>query len=243
MIPKISKYDSVAQGIKLNNHKLLEKTIGHHFKDAKLLERALTHCSAGANNNERYEFLGDSVLNLILSQALYEQFPTATEGQLTRLRAICVNGEALAKISREFNLGEQLSFGVGELRSGGATRPSILADALEALIAAIYLDAGFDVTKACVLNWYQPLLTGTSLEMTKKDPKTQLQEWLQGRHQPLPEYTVVAIQGESHEQSFNVECRIVMCDQLFTGTGTSRRRAEQSAARAALEYLNHEHPE
>lgn len=219
---------------------MLEKTIGYTFKDSSILEKALTHCSAGQNNNERFEFLGDSLINMIIAEALYEQFPKASEGQLTRLRAICVRGETLAGIAREFKLGEFLKLGVGELRSGGANRPSILADAAEALIAAIYLDAGFETVKTCALRWYEEKLSEMSLEMTAKDPKTALQEWLQARRKPLPDYNVIAIEGESHEQNFTVECLIEGLGQTFTGEGTSRRRAEQSAAKAALEYLEDE---
>ncbi len=224
----------------MNNINLLEKTISYKFEDQALLEVALTHCSASKNNNERYEFLGDSLINMIIAEQLYKQFPKATEGQLTRLRAICVRGETLAGIAAEFKIGEYLKLGVGELRSGGANRPSILADTLEAIIAAIYLDSDFETIKSCSLNWYETRLEDMSLEMTQKDPKTQLQEFLQAQHKPLPTYTVVAIEGESHEQSFKVECLVAGREEPFVGEGTSRRRGEQAAARSALENLEDE---
>lgn len=221
--------------------KLLEKSLGYTFKDAVLLEKSLTHCSAGSDNNERFEFLGDSLVNLILAQALYEQFPKATEGELTRLRAICVRGETLAQIASIHCLGEYLKLGAGELRSGGAFRPSIIADALEALIAAIYLDSDFYQVQTAVLGWFRPLLQTLSLEMMQKDPKTQLQEFLQSKKLELPVYTVTSVEGESHDQQFKVTCMVQGEARLAIGEGASRRKAEQEAARMMLEILKYEH--
>lgn len=223
-----------------NNKKLLEHALGYQFKDAALLDKALTHCSAGADNNERFEFLGDSLVNLIVAQALYEQFPKAAEGELTRLRAICVRGETLAKIATGHKLGDYLKLGAGELRSGGAFRPSIIADALEAVIAAIYLDSDFSQVQTCILGWFKPLLDTLSLDMMQKDAKTQLQEYLQSKKWELPVYTVTAIEGESHDQQFKVSCTVTGSDQVAVGEGPSRRKAEQEAARMMLEILKNE---
>jgi ribonuclease-3 len=228
-----------AQGEALTrgNIKLLQKLLGYAFHQESLLNTALTHCSAGADNNERFEFLGDSLINLIMAESLYKKFPQASEGQLTRLRATCVKGETLAKIAQDFHLGDYLRLGSGELKSGGAHRPSILADALEAVIASIYLDSSFDTVKARVLAWYEPRLEAMSLDMTEKDPKTQLQEYLQGKKQPLPLYTVTELEGESHDQSFTVHCEVALLPTPVQGKGASRRKAEQAAARAVLELL------
>lgn len=223
------------------NIKVLEQSLGYSFKHPALLEKALTHCSASADNNERFEFLGDSLVNLILAQALYEQFPKAAEGELTRLRAICVRGETLAKIAAAHQLGDYLKLGAGELRSGGAFRPSIIADALEAVIAAIYLDSDFHQVQSSVLVWFKSLLETLSLDMMQKDPKTQLQEFLQSKKLELPAYTVIAIEGESHEQQFKVSCLVQGREQPAIGVGPSRRKAEQEAARTMLEMLKHEH--
>lgn len=221
------------------NIKLLQKELGYLFNDDNLLNIALTHCSAGAINNERFEFLGDSLINLIMAEALYKQFPDASEGQLTRLRAACVRGETLAIIAQGFQLGNYMRLGSGELKSGGAHRPSILADALEAVIAAIYLDSDFETVKQLILNWYVETLSNLSLDTTQKDPKTQLQEYLQAQKHPVPLYTVVETQGESHDQFFIVNCEIAILPEPVTGEGASRRKAEQDAARKALELLQY----
>lgn len=222
------------------NVKILQKELGYTFSDQGLLDVALTHCSAGSDNNERFEFLGDSLVNLIMAESLYTTFPDASEGQLTRLRASCVKGETLAKIAQGFSLGDYLKLGSGELKSGGAHRPSILADALEALIAAVYLDSDFSTIKSLVLGWYVDKLDSLSLEGTQKDPKTQLQEFLQAAKQPLPSYTVLKVQGESHDQFFVVHCELTLIPQPVKGEGPSRRKAEQAAARSALEILQHD---
>ncbi|MFI4955896.1 MAG: ribonuclease III [Gammaproteobacteria bacterium] len=218
----------------------LQAAIGYKFQDLELLTRALTHCSVGPQNNERFEFLGDSLINLVMAEALYQKFPRASEGELTRLRAMCVKGDTLAEIADVFKLGDYLKLGIGELKSGGAKRPSILADALEATIAAIYLDANFEAMRQCVLKWYEARLDTMTLSMTQKDPKTQLQEWLQGRKLALPVYTVVEIEGDSHQQAFRVQCDIASPVFSAEGRGESRRKAEQEAAEKVLEFLKHD---
>lgn len=206
------------------------------FQNEQLLELALTHRSVGQQNNERLEFLGDSIINWIIAEHLFQQFPKATEGELTRLRASLVSKAALAVVAKQFNLGVYLRLGSGELKSGGFRRESILADALEAIIAAIYLDGGIDVTKQLVLRWFAKQLQHTSLNISK-DPKTQLQELLQSHQLPLPEYVVVSTTGEAHNQYFYIECRISSLQTPVLGEGSSRRVAEQMAAQAALTIL------
>ena len=198
---------------------------------------ALTHRSFAGRNNERLEFLGDAILNFVAGEALFERFPQAREGQLSRLRARLVKGETLAVLARGFELGEYLRLGSGELKSGGFRRESILADALEALIGAIYLDAGMDVARARVLDWLTNELDGLTLVDTNKDPKTRLQEFLQSRAVELPRYEVVDIQGEPHCRTFFVQCEIALLTDKTQGQGASRRIAEQVAAAAALVAL------
>lgn len=219
---------------------LLEAAIGYTFNDTDLLTRAMTHCSVGSKNNERFEFLGDSLVNLVMAEALYLKFPRASEGELTRLRAKCVKGETLADIADHFKLGDYMLLGVGELKTGGSKRPSILADALEATIAAIYLDSDFNTMKSCVLSWYETRLDTMTLSMTQKDPKTQLQEWMQGKKLALPVYTVLTVDGDSHQQSFHVQCDIASPVYSAEGYGDSRRKAEQEAAEKVLEYLKND---
>lgn len=215
----------------------LTKALGHTFKDPGLLVLALTHRSFGNNNNERLEFLGDSIVNFIIAEDLYLRFPQAREGQLSRLRARQVKGTTLAEVAREFNLGNYLQMGSGELKSGGFRRESILADALEAVIGAIYLDAGMDTVKERVLSWFADRLDAMSLSDTQKDPKTRLQEYLQSRQQPLPQYEVINVEGEAHAQLFTVECVIEQLDYRPLGIGSSRRFAEQEAAEKVLQAL------
>lgn len=213
----------------------LERQLGYTFQDRALVTLALTHRSfAGRNNNERLEFLGDAILNFIAGEALFEHFPQAREGQLSRLRSRLVKGETLAALARGFDLGEYLRLGSGELKSGGFRRDSILADALEALIGAIYLDAGMDVVRERVLAWLDTELNGLTLVDTNKDPKTRLQELLQARACELPRYEVVNIQGEPHCREFTVECHVSLLSERTLGQGASRRLAEQVAATAAL---------
>ncbi|MFZ5757505.1 MAG: ribonuclease III [Pseudomonadota bacterium] len=223
----------------MNDTVALEQALGHRFGDRDLLVLALTHRSiSGSRNNERLEFLGDSVLGHVIAEELYRRFPRASEGELTRARARLVNGEALAGIAARFSLGEVVRLGPGELKSGGHRRGSILADCLEALIGAIHLDAGLPAARACVLAWYAPLLEELRIAEVVKDPKTQLQEFLQGRGLPLPRYDVLETAGKAHEQRFRVSC---MADGLATPVeawGDSRRVAEQIAAAEAMRQLN-----
>jgi ribonuclease-3 len=198
---------------------------------------ALTHRSFAGRNNERLEFLGDAILNFVAGEALFERFPQAREGQLSRLRARLVKGETLAVLARGFDLGEYLRLGSGELKSGGFRRESILADALEALIGAIYLDAGMDVARQRVLGWLSNELDSLTLVDTNKDPKTRLQEFLQSRGTDLPRYDVVDIQGEPHCRTFFVQCEVALLNDKTQGQGASRRIAEQVAAAAALVAL------
>lgn len=213
------------------------RRIGHSFRDNSLLELAVTHRSFGGQNNERLEFLGDSIVNFIIAEALYERFPQAREGQLSRLRARLVRGQTLAELAREMSFGECLRLGSGEMKSGGHRRDSILADAVEAVLGAIYLDAGMDVARARVLAWYAERLESIDLQDTQKDPKTRLQEFLQSRQSPLPRYDVVTVEGEAHDQTFTVECHVELLDSQTLGTGSSRRHAEQQAAELALLQL------
>lgn len=214
----------------------LSQRLEYSFQDSQLLQLALTHRSLGHQNNERLEFLGDSIINWVMAEHLFQLFPMATEGELTRLRASLVNKMALAEVAKEFNLGDYLQLGSGELKSGGFRRDSILADALEAIIAAIYLDSDMAVVKAQILKWFGKQLQLTSLDKTK-DPKTRLQEFMQSRQMALPEYAVVKTKGEAHNQYFYVECRSDALTAPACGEGSSRRAAEQMAAQAALTLL------
>ncbi|MGR2740086.1 ribonuclease III [Billgrantia sp. Q4P2] len=213
------------------------RRIGHTFRDDSLLELAMTHRSFGGQNNERLEFLGDSIVNFVIAEALYERFPQAREGQLSRLRARLVRGQTLAELAREMSFGECLRLGSGEMKSGGHRRDSILADAVEAVLGAIYLDAGMDVARTRVLAWYAERLEAIDLQDTQKDPKTRLQEFLQSRQSSLPRYEVVTVEGEAHDQTFTVECHVELLDSHTLGTGSSRRHAEQQAAELALLQL------
>ncbi len=216
----------------------LERKLGYQFSDRSRLELALTHRSCGSRNNERLEFLGDSIVNFVIAEALFEQFPKAREGQLSRLRARMVRGVTLAEIGREFGLGDFLRLGSGELKSGGYRRESILADAVEAIIGAIYLDAGMEVCHERIRSWFNERLVGLSAsDQQNKDPKTRLQEYLQARQQSLPNYTVVDICGEAHDQVFSVLCDLPCLKVPSKGEGSSRRGAEQQAARNALKQL------
>ena len=215
----------------------LQNLIGYQFQDSDLLVQALTHRSHGALNNERLEFLGDSILNLAITRSLYDRFSDATEGHMSRLRAKMVRRDTLADIAREFSLGDFLIMGRGELKSGGFTRDSILSDAVEAIIGAIYLDGGLEIAQERVLEWYKSRLGELSLSESEKDPKSRLQEHLQGIGASLPQYEVVQTTGLSHDQLFTVECSSEVLEETVIGEGTSRRMAEQSAAQAALEAL------
>ncbi|EED35822.1 ribonuclease III [Luminiphilus syltensis NOR5-1B] len=214
----------------------LEQAIGYHFRDSTLLQRALTHRSASRANNERLEFLGDSVINHIVAEALFLKFPDADEGQLTRLRAILVRGEYLAGLAHGLELADALILGAGERKSGGRQRRSILADAVEAIAGAMLIDSEFATVRKVVLQWYHEGLDEITLDAVK-DPKTRLQEWLQARGEELPSYDLVQVDGEDHRQSFTVTCQLAGRDLALTGRGSSRRRAEQAAAKATLERL------
>ena len=212
--------------------------IGHSFQQLSLLELALTHRSfSGSHNNERLEFLGDSLLNFIIGECLFQRFPEAREGQLSRLRASLVKGDTLSKIGRQLDLGPHLLLGAGELKSGGSRRDSILADCVEAIIGAIYLDAGFDVCRARVLGWFAPRLQHLTLDDTVKDNKTRLQELLQARKWALPAYSIQSVEGSSHAQYFVVDCCVQEAGLNFPGEGSSRRQAEQMAAGRMLTAL------
>lgn len=220
-----------------NSAASLQRKLGYTFQDPNLLTLALTHRSFSGRNNERLEFLGDAVLNFVAGEALFQHFQQAKEGQLSRLRARLVKGETLAVLARGFNLGEYLRLGSGELKSGGFRRDSILADATEAIIGAIYLDAGLDVARERVLAWLEQEFASLTLVDTNKDPKTRLQEFLQSKGSELPQYEVVGIEGEPHCRQFLVECTIALLEQSTQGQGASRRIAEQVAASAALVAL------
>ncbi|HEY4353272.1 MAG TPA: ribonuclease III [Paraburkholderia sp.] len=208
----------------------LQARLGHAFHRPQLLSQALTHRSFGAEHNERLEFIGDAVLNCVVAAALFDRFPQMSEGDLSRARASFVNRDALARVARELDLGAAIRFGEGEQRSGGADRASIIADALEALLGAIFLDGGYDAARGAVQNLFGDALAAFDPAASAKDPKTRLQEWLQARRMPLPLYTVTAVEGEAHVQSFSVQCSVPTLGVDATGTGTSRRAAEQAAA-------------
>jgi ribonuclease III len=211
---------------------------GYEVRDPALFVRALTHRSAGSAHNERLEFLGDAVLNLVTAQYLYERFPDADEGGLSRLRAQLVSGESLARIAAQLDLGRQLALGPGELKTGGFRRESILADAFEALIGALFLDGGLEAARRAALALMDPVLETLESPTGLKDPKTRLQEWLQSRGLPLPRYSVEGVEGELHAQVFRVSCEVQSHQIRTNGQGTSRRRAEQAAAEQVLELLS-----
>lgn len=215
----------------------LQQALGYTFARPDLLTQALTHRSYGAVNNERIEFLGDSVLNCSVARALYDAFPDLSEGSLSRLRANLVRQETLAEIAAALKLGDSLRLGEGELKSGGFRRPSILADALESLFGAIFLDAGFDEAERVIRRLFDPLLAQIDPRASGKDAKTQLQEMLQSRRLPLPDYRLLGTEGEAHDQSFIVECVLTKPALSTRGVGKSRRAAEQEAARQACEQL------
>ena len=215
----------------------LQQLLDYRFARQELLETALTHRSFAKTNNERLEFLGDGILNFVVAHLLFERFPGADEGQLSRLRAHLVKGAALAVLARKFHLGEYLHLGQGERKSGGFRRDSILAGALEAVIGAVYLDGGFTEVRRLIDAIYQEKLGSLTLEQGLKDPKTRLQEFLQGRGMNLPEYRVLATSGDPHNQLFQVECGIADARILTRGEGGNRRAAEQQAALEALALL------
>jgi ribonuclease-3 len=211
---------------------------GHAFADPGLQAQALTHRSAGSPHNERLEFLGDALLNLIVAEQLYARWPKADEGAMTRARAELVRESALAGVARGLDLGARLTLGPGEMKSGGHRRDSILADALEAVIAAFYLDGGFDACRQAVLPWFEPLLAALPpLHQVGKDAKTRLQEWLQARQLPLPNNVLLAVTGDDPDKTFLVGCTLTEPPLSTDGAGSSRRAAEQRAAEAILDRL------
>lgn len=215
----------------------VERTFGHVFTEPAHRDAALTHRSAGAGHNERLEFLGDSILNCGVARLLYDAHPQADEGDLSRLRASLVSGESLAQIAAELGLGEYLSLGAGELKSGGFRRASILADALEAMLGAIFLDGGYDAAAAAVARLVTPRLTELPAAGALKDPKTRLQELMQARGVALPVYTLTAVTGDPHAQTFTVMCEVPVFGIGAMGEGGSRRRAEQLAAAKVIDLL------
>jgi ribonuclease-3 len=215
----------------------LEERLGHRFLRAELLQQALTHRSYGTPNNERLEFLGDGVLDCVIREELFARFPALSEGELSRLRASLVRRETLAAMARDLGVGEHVRMGEGESASGGAQRPSILSDALEALYGAVFLDGGYESARAAICATFASLLASLDARALAKDPKTQLQEVLQGRGQALPTYRVLSTQGAAHRQSFEVECAVADLGLRATGRGEARRAAEQQAAEAMLRQL------
>ncbi len=215
----------------------LQSRLGYRFADGSLLIRALTHRSFGADHNERLEFLGDAVLSLAISGLLFERLTTSDEGDLTRVRAHLVREDSLHRVALSLGLPDVLRLSEGEARGGGAQRPSILADALEALIGATFLDGGFEPAQALVRSLFGEVINTTDIESWTKDAKTELQEWLQARRLPVPSYRIVATRGQAHAQTFEVECAVPALALTHTGEGRSRRAAEQEAARRMLDML------
>jgi ribonuclease III len=216
---------------------VLEKRLGYRFRNAALLDQALTHRSHGSPNNERLEFLGDGVLGCVMAEELCRRFPGFSEGELTRLRADLVRQESLHEVADTLALQKYLRLGDSERAGGADVRPSILADALEALFGAVFLDGGYDAARKAILGAYAEALAKLDPQQLTKDAKTQLQELMQGKHRKLPEYRVVAVHGAAHRQSFDVECVVSGLGLSATGSGTSRQRAEQQAAENVLQKL------
>ncbi|MBB3046002.1 ribonuclease-3 [Litorivivens lipolytica] len=221
----------------MSDYRKLSNHLGYVFQDTALLERALRHRSAGKDNNERLEFLGDAVLSLVIAEALSQHFPSAPEGELSRMRASLVKGATLAKVAREFELGDYVLLGGGELKSGGHRRDSILADVVEALIGAIYTEAGFATARDCVQRWFKARMESLSSGEALKDAKTRLQEFLQARAEALPDYSLVEQSGLAHEQQFEVSCRTALHPEPVQARAGSRKKAEQAAAQAMLDIL------
>lgn len=213
------------------------RQLGYVFTQPQLLQRALTHRSYAPDHNERLEFLGDSILGCVIAKYLYSEFPDLSEGDLSRLRSNLVKEPTLVIFAQQLNLGSQLKLGEGELKSGGFRRPSILADAVEALFGAVFVDGGFAAAEQAVLNLFVPYLAKVDMKTLGKDAKTLLQEYLQGKRLPLPAYRVLDTQGVAHEQMFQVECAIPSFKLITRGSGTSRRNAEQQAALAAYQII------
>jgi len=215
----------------------LIKALEYSFKDQQLLKDALTHRSASSNNNERLEFLGDSILNFVIAAELFKRYPNSSEGDLSRLRASLVKKEGLVLIASDLSLGDYLTLGSGEMKSGGFRRDSIQADAVEAIFGAVYLDSGFEPCQQLILRLYQNQLNNAPDPATLKDPKTRLQELLQGRKLPLPKYELLDVSGKSHQQTFYISCLIDELSIATKGKDSSRRKAEQKAALKAIDEL------
>ncbi len=221
----------------INQYTLLQQQLNYHFKQTDFLIQALTHRSVGAQNNERLEFLGDALLSHVVAEILYQKYPHAKEGQLTRLRACLVKGETLADIARQLDLGQYVQLGAGELKSGGWRRDSILADGVEALIGAVYLDAGMEACQQLIQHLWWQRIDELSHEDAFKDAKTQLQEKLQAEGKNLPVYDIILTTGQAHEQEFHVRCQIEGMAETIEAKGNSRRKAEQKAAAKMLKLL------
>lgn len=219
------------------NHNIinkLQKKLGYIFIQQDILYQALTHRSANIQHNERLEFLGDSILSFVIAHILYRNFPSINEGDMSRMRAQLVKENTLAKIAHKFKLGKYLTLGQGELKSGGFKRASILANTLEALIGSIFLDSNIKIVEKLILTWYKKKLKNINPENTKKDSKTRLQEYLQSKHLPLPEYCIVQVYGEAHNQKFTIQCHINEIKDELMGMGVSKKKAEQNSAYQAL---------
>lgn len=223
----------------MNSNKInrLELKLGYSFQGKVLLLQALTHRSLNTQHNERLEFLGDSILSFVIANQLYHRFPEIDEGDMSRMRASLVRGDTLAAIAREFDIGAYLQLGQGELKTGGTQRESILANSIEAIIGAIFLDSDIQKAEDIILRWYRERLKQVSPGDQQKDPKTRLQEYMQGRQLPLPFYLLIEVRGEAHDQEFTVHCQVSGLEQPMVGKGTSRRKAEQEAAEKTLKKL------
>ena len=220
-----------------SNAKQLQDRLQYQFSDPQLLTLALSHRSCGSNNNERLEFLGDAVLGMAISSFLFKRFPEAREGDLSRIRSQIVRAESLAEIARELDLGPELLLGPGEMKSGGHRRDSILGDTVEALLGAVFPDQGVVAVEACIQNWFSASLNTLTLDTPVKDAKTALQEWLQARGKPLPEYLVVKTEGEDHSRLFTMSCTIDAVEETAQATASSRRKAEQLVAEKLVKKL------
>ena len=231
MSTKRSEKLSLERKAKLDS---LSQKLGYQYQDIAVLQHALTHRSVGSKNNERLEFLGDSLVNFMIADILFHQYSNLPEGDMSRVRAYLVKGETLAVIGREYELSDYLVLGPGELKSGGYRRDSIIADAVEAIIASVYEDGGLDQCRALVGRFYAERLENLNPRNIGKDPKTRLQEWLQSRNQPLPVYSIISVNGAAHAQEFIVSCFVEKLNTKFEATASNRRKAEQKAAEDAL---------
>ena len=220
-----------------NDYEPLYHSIDYHFKSDKLITQALTHRSKQTQHNERLEFLGDSILGFVIAEALYEQFPYEDEGNLSLLRISLIHGKMLTAMAKHFDLGKYMSFGVGELKSGGHKRARLLEDAFEAMIGAIYLDSNILIVTKCILYWYKDLLKNLTVAEHTKDPKSKLQEYLQATIQTHPRYKIINTEGLDHDQTFTVEVSLSVLEQTYQAKGKSRKQAEHSAAKKALKAI------